>query len=381
MILKSITYKELENTSKHWELQKLDLENINLIVGLNGIGKSRVLRVVNALALLFYNIQKVPYSSGYFDAIFEGENNELIHYSVCIENSNIKNELLEINGEKFLERNESSTGKIKNLSLNQMVDFEIPLYQAAVTRRDKKQYPFLETLFEWANSMRYFRFNQEIAKNSFSLKDLNKSTEEDFNLRETDKVIRAFTRGQKAFPYIFDNNIIRDFNSIGYSISSISLGPLRSVKFESQVESTIIGINVKETDLEAPTDQLNMSDGMFRALSIIIHVNLYQLENTPTCILVDDIGEGLDFERATSLIKLIIEKAQHSKFQLILTTNDKFVMNNIDLGYWNIIFRDKGVTSIKNKRNDPKIFEEFKYTGLSNFDFFSSGFFNGESAE
>ena len=66
-------------------------------------------------------------------------------------------------------------------------------------------------------------------------------------------------------------------------------------------------------------------NGMFRALSIIVQVNYSVLADTPSCILIDDIGEGLDFERSCDLIDVLISKAKNSSVQLLMATNDRFV--------------------------------------------------------
>ena len=114
---------------------------------------------------------------------------------------------------------------------------------------------------------------------------------------------------------------------------------------------------------------------MFRALSLIIQLNFAEHESLPSCVLIDDIGEGLDFERSSKLIKLIIEKSKKSKIQLILATNDRFVMNNVPLEYWSIIQRIGDECKIYNYKNSKKLFDDFDLTGLNNFDFFSSNFF------
>ena len=61
--------------------------------------------------------------------------------------------------------------------------------------------------------------------------------------------------------------------------------------------------------------------------------------------------------------------------QLITSTNDRFVMNNVPLEYWCVIQRISNVSKIYNHRNAKKQFDNFGLTGLSNFDFFSSGAF------
>jgi hypothetical protein len=60
-----------------------------------------------------------------------------------------------------------------------------------------------------------------------------------------------------------------------------------------------------------------------------------------------------------------------------MTTNDRFVMNQVPLEYWSVLVRKAGVVKLFNRLNSEKKFEDFKYLGLSNFDFFSSDFLSG----
>ena len=119
-----------------------------------------------------------------------------------------------------------------------------------------------------------------------------------------------------------------------------------------------------------------MSQGMFRALSILVQINYFQMANKSTCILIDDIGEGLDFDRSCRLIDLLREKAERSSVQLILSTNDRFVMNRVPLEEWSFLQRQGGHVRVRNYENSRSLFEEFKFTGLSNFSFLEMDFVN-----
>jgi len=57
-----------------------------------------------------------------------------------------------------------------------------------------------------------------------------------------------------------------------------------------------------------------------------------------------------------------------------MSTNDRFVMNNVPLEYWHIIQRSGGHCKIYNYENSKGTFDNFAYTGLSNFDFFTTDF-------
>lgn len=62
-------------------------------------------------------------------------------------------------------------------------------------------------------------------------------------------------------------SIVRDFNSIGYNISTIELGAQMSRSFQTTDKTTleVVGFRVKENELNCLTDELSMSNGMFRA--------------------------------------------------------------------------------------------------------------------
>jgi hypothetical protein len=70
--------------------------------------------------------------------------------------------------------------------------------------------------------------------------------------------------------------------------------------------------------------------------------------------------------------------AETNDIQLIMSTNDRFVMNNVPLKYWQVIQRNGGECTVFNKRNSKEKFDDFEYTGLNNFDFLATDFINSE---
>jgi hypothetical protein len=163
-------------------------------------------------------------------------------------------------------------------------------------------------------------------------------------------------------------------DAIGYNLKEIGTAPPISLSVDV-TPGEIVGIYAKEADLNGITDQNEMSQGMFRALSLLGQITYSQLINKPACILIDDIGEGLDYNRSTALVKLLIDKAKETPVQLIMATNDRFVMNNVPLEYWSVIQRIGNVSRIYDYRNSPDLFKEFELTGMNNFDFFSSKYY------
>lgn len=372
MILKSIIYKEHENDPKEWILEEFTLNKINLIVGKNAGGKSRTLNVISGLARLMIE-QKMSTGNGYYLVKFDNGVGE-ISYELKIKNKAITKEVLTINDEVYLNRGMHGKGELRNVLVQKMLAFKIPKDELAITRRDEIQYPFLEKLYIWGSELRHFLFNTQLGKGELAIVDSSlKPT--DYNLKETDKVIKLFRRGKKEFDQKFVDNIINDFNSIGYDINDVRTDALISITIETSISKEVIGIVVQENDREGYTDQHAMSTGMFRALSIIIHFVYYTLKKISGTVLIDDIGEGLDFERSSGLIQLLTKKSDKNNIQLIMSTNDRFVMNNTPLEYWQIIKREGSTVYMFNKNNSQRTFSEFEFTGLTNFDFFSTDFF------
>lgn len=132
---------------------------------------------------------------------------------------------------------------------------------------------------------------------------------------------------------------------------------------------------MQEDGLKSVTEQSEISQVMFRALSLFIQINYAILSDQPSCIIIDDIGEGLDFQRSSAIIKLLIEKAKTGLVQLIMTTNDENIMNGVPLEYWSVIERQPGVAKLHNYANSTEQFEQFKHIGLNNFDFFASEYY------
>lgn len=376
MVLKQFTYSEFDSKNpRHWELENFTLNNINLFVGDNASGKSRTLKYIFLLSRILLS-SKYHLISGNYIAKFDDDGEELV-YELSFKDGKIELEKFYSTKEMFVHRTETGEGEIYNSLLKQKVKFRIPEEELITTRRDELQFPFLEKLFEWSSNVRHFRFSKEEEKQRLILIESNRPLTSGHNQNNlTNQAIEVFRNGKAKFKEEFVNNIVRDFNSIGYDIKNIDFGTLHSIQIDSPIANRVVGLRVFEQDRQGTTDQNEMSDGMFRALSLIIHYNYYQLTKQGLTVLVDDIGEGLDYARSTKLIKLLIEKSIDSNIQLIMSSNDKFVLNNTDLRYWQVVNRTGNQVKIYNYNNSKEKFENFKFTGLNNFDFYISDFCN-----
>lgn len=369
MKLVSLNYVQWKGTPREWRVDGVVFRPSNLFVGPNASGKSRVLNVISGLAKLMAGKQKVTLLSGEWDVTFESDG-EWLEYILQIADQKVTREVFRDDKKTYLDRGNGGVGKIWAEKLNDTLDIQVTENElAAVARRDLIQHPYFEPLNEWGRTLYHYPFGGTLGKDVLALIDPN--FKGDVDPQDPLQAIGKFRRGAKDFGPQFLDLIKQDMAEIGYPIDS--LGTKEPTSLIVQGPQPIV-LYVQEAGLGDITDQVEMSQGMFRSFSIIIQLNYATLTGKPSCILIDDIGEGLDFERSCSLIKLLMRKVEDAQIQLIMTTNDRFVMNTVPLEAWTVLRRSGPKIQFYNYRNSKEQFDKFKFTGMNNFDFFASDF-------
>jgi len=324
MQLESITYAQFEGQSEEWRITDFPFGDINLIVGKNATGKSRTLNVIRALGNLVSGDIKLRFRSGNYKAIFKTDDKKL-EYSLKYRESKVFEEKLIIGTNTKLDRGPDGKGTIEAVEAGQRMNFQAPLSElACVNRRDNVQHPFFEDLYQWGKNLRHYAFGEKMGSDYLAVFKKDKE-EKELNLKETTQVVAILKKGQERYKTKFIDNVKADMAQVGFGCDNITVGPMESITFEVGLAQPQC-ILINESDLKGTTEQNSISQGMFRALSLVIQLNYSLLASVPSCILIDDIGEGLDYERASALIKLLIDKAKETGIQLIMSTNDRFVM-------------------------------------------------------
>ncbi len=351
MKLVKLSYEE-----RDWKVNNLELDNLNLIVAKNATGKSRTIYTIQKIARILIDSSFDDVSiDGNVILDFKKGSSSYIRYNFEFENKLCISERLEIDGKTILERDENGSAVIYSNDGNEENVFPPKNKLVLQTNRDLKRHPYFESLIEWAENSHEFIFS--IVTPSF----------------QPPKFESQFFSKSDDFPSMFKklNEIGQDlvrtqFNTIGYQIekiTSITIG-------KSDV------LSIEEKNSLRPVEHYFVSQGMYRSLALIIYLEyLIELKN-PAMVIIDDLCEGLDYERASKLGKLVFEKCLNSNIQLIATSNDSFLMDVVDIKYWNVLTREGNVVTALNNKNHPKLFEDFRFTGLSNFDFFSSDYIN-----
>jgi hypothetical protein len=376
MILRKIDYHEFDGKPNYWALKPFELGRINLLVGKNATGKTNTITKIGWLGNILVGRQPQLLNSGNYYAEFT-DADDVYKYYLNISMQNVTLEKLVINADEQLIRSPDGTGEIYAEELKRKIKFQLPSNQlVAVSRRDTIQHPYLKKLSDWADGVRIYEFASQLGKDSgFPTININQFIADP---RDPNQVAGLYAKGEHEYPNKFKEQIKTYMREIGYNLIDIGVAPNPNFLIPAPISigGHVNMIYILEQDRKAKLFQPEISQGMFRALSLIILVTYNNFKKLSTTILIDDIGEGLDFDRSSKLIQLLMELAKNHNIQLIMSTNDRFVMNAVPLEYWQIIQRKSGECQVFNYKNSKEKFDEFEYTGLNNFDFLRTDFIN-----
>lgn len=340
-----------ELKKRGWETDRLDVFSQNLIVGKNAVGKSTVIRSLSDMASLVSQ-RRVIGSNEHLTGIVAIENDEFIAiYRFSFRDSNVHKENLVVvysDGSKkqWIERT-ADEAKFDGVVVNPPQDKLL-----LNLKRDTVLYPAIESIISWAENVDAFSFNE-------------------FDLDGDERLYSRLINGGdnlysmvKALSPESIENVIKVAEDMGYHLEKIETFEYADVKKVIFVEK---GVN-------EPLLDFNLSKGMFRTLYLLIYLEYVAKSGKPATLLIDDLCEGLDYDRSTKLGKYVFDYCSKNDIQLIATSNDSFLMDVVDLNYWSILQREGSKVSAINHKNHPELFDDFSFTGLSNFDLLSSDF-------
>lgn len=345
MIIKSFEYHEYK-----WDLDSVPFDSLNLMVGKNAVGKSKTLKSLIQVARFVKGDTSsvVPYFGYRCKLVFKlDDDGGEMEFSYSIgDNSVIESEFLK-KGDEIVVTRKKSEARIKGDSFNP------PTNKLCVqSQRDTTRYPEFEMIMTWAEQIKGFSFSGLSSSHS---DDIPSMFNESIDISE---LYEHIDNGKKDFV----ENKMRELN---YDIENIDL---------MKISDRFRIVTVKEKGINLPLLSHTMSNGMLRVFYIFSYLTYLSSETGAKTLLIDDLGEGLDYSRSKKLSNIIFDYCEEKGIQLIVTTNDSFLMNAVDLKYWIILHRDKEhVTAISEKTN-PDVFAKFKRMGLNNFDMFSTDF-------
>ena len=378
MQLSEFSYSENLGKLGEWSLARFELENAMLVVGKNATGKSRTLAVIHALAAIIL-AKRLP-ALGLFEATFRSRQGQTVSYSLESGWLKVLSEQLVVDGKVLLSRRADGSGTICAAldSKLQELPFQIEEDALAVAaKRDRRLHPFLEPLHAWAEGVRLYPFGSHMGREEFAVlvKDAPPVDPSDWK-----RTVAVFLRGKQELGQPYIDAIKAQMRRLDYAIEDVEARQPDSIVSQSLL-GPLLGLAVQEKDLgDHWVDQIAMSQGMFRALALMVHMTYALLAKKPSCVLLDDVGEGLDYKRSTLMIEILLELGKASGSQILMATNDRFVMNAVPLEHWAVLLRQGGKCRLLTYRNAREKFDSFREIGLNHFDLFSSGYFDDSAS-
>lgn len=389
MLLTELSYEENKGLPSNWRIENVKLGGVSLVVGKNSSGKTRLLNVIDNLAKMISGRVPIAFGSGTWECHFERLKNQAVEYQkykVDLKNQIVADESFEINRQKIMQRGINGSGFVLKKSNKAKVNYKVPTNQLmAVVRRDEIQHPYFDHLYKWGAELCCYRFGSDLGKSSFTAFGPNEPpVDQGLPLANfVDNAAHVFRKTNERFGS-YKRMILDDLESLGYPSKDVLLGLINNFLFNG---TPPMQLGVLEEGRALPTYQSEMSQGMYRALAISVQLNAnitwaqstkvgreLTFGDAPT-VVIDDIGEGLDFTRSKALVKRLMEKAREHSIQLIMSSNDRFIMNDVPLENWVILHREGSVVKAFDYINSKDLFDEFQYLGLNNFDFFSGDLF------
>lgn len=339
MIVKSFKYDDYL-----WKLNTIYLDKLNLIVGKNAVGKSKTLRAMVDVAR-FIKGETAGVSAHSCRIVFSDEMGKELIYSYEGNIKEITSESMTYGDKELISRNATRSlvnGKNVNPPQNKLI---------IQTQRDTTKFPEFEIVMSWAEHTRGFSFSELSSSQSYLIPNMF-SEKIDF----TD-LFEKIDNEKEQF-------IINNMRALGYKINEISKLDVQQFKM----------ITLSEDGVIVPLFSSYMSNGMLRVFYILTYMAYVATVEGAKTFLVDDLGEGLDYSRSSKLSKIMFDYCEAHDIQLIVTSNDNFLMNAISLDNW-IILRRNGKNVIGYSRyTHPDMFVKFRKMGLNNFDMLSTDF-------
>jgi hypothetical protein len=370
--IKSMEYEEQyydmeSETNRHWKLTGLRFYPFTVIAGLNGTGKTRTCNVIRNTVKKLIEPMK-PLQLGNTDLTVEVSKNESYRIRINIEEDDnhkraIKKEEVYATSKKgdslFFDKETLllDREKIYDIQLRDYVPYSPPDDSLTFhVRRDKLSYPYLEEIIGGMKNFYFLDFEETrailtggIPKERLPIRILPSLTPAVF-----EKMVSEDKKKE----------IIDDINSLDFPIRNMFVRP---VIVEGQ---RVPMLYFEEKGVRGTYNFPEASSGMVKVIFLIVFLHLIE---EGSCILIDNAGDGLDYKRSINILP-IVEKMAGNR-QIVISTNNEILLNQIDMRSWNILYRDGSTVRAYNYENSKEQLTRFAETGLSNYEYFQSEYF------
>lgn len=351
MKIKKLEYYDEEY---HWQLAPVEfLPNLNLLVGVSGVGKTRILSAIRSLKAI---ANGKSLNGVRWNICFSGDDQLEYHWqgqfetktkTVPIETDSdtedeakIIDESLVCNGNILVDRTSDAiifnNNKTPKLSPDESV--------VNLLKQEDSIMPVKESLDKIIlvdneiNSEAIWRLPMAILKKQEQSSLLS--------LKESDlPIFIKLAIVYRIFPEEFEK-IKKTFREIFPNVVDVKVANLKDSDTDqmpmglSQLLKEATTLSIKEKGLENWIDSI--SSGMFKTL---MYISQLYLSPDNSIILIDEFENSLGVNCMDSMTDLILG---NEKLQFILTSHHPYIINNISPAYWKIVTRQGSLVTVKN---------------------------------
>lgn len=311
----------------NWELSETTFDKFTLLVGASGVGKTKILNAIDT-------IKKVAF--GYINKRIEwsitfliGEN--LYVWSGKIDNLEIQEERILLNGKSILERNKNETIYLGQPTVKLTLTTSIvPILKEEELIKpiyDSFRKIYLDDLspLKKQNLPGAF-FVKDNSYKLFSLEDIRNS-----ELDIKDKLYLLFEFHKDVFEdlkltYIDIFPLVNDIQIIAKDGDYVD---------ENHVS---LHIQIKEKGIDKWINENDISSGMYR---VLIHIAEMYLCADGSVFMIDEFENSLGINCIDELTNEIL--LSQRDIQFIITSHHPYIINNIDFLYWKLVTRKGSV--------------------------------------
>lgn len=363
---------QISDRETNWDLQPTCFGPVNLLVGVSGAGKSRILQSLSRATRCGAGLAPAPANSTWrlrlnasgrvFDWEVETGSADDGGASIAVEGDFVtlyestyrtrkarflKERLVDKDGAVIASREgdrvrlgASATPKLKEteslISLFQKEDTIAPLFE--------------DLSHVYTSSVADFEFPFWQRRQVERWRKTIASVEQ---LRRTIKVplLVRFDLLQTLAPQEY-NDIVTSFTEIFDTVTAVNVGLARDLlKTDLDDEdSDRLTVTIEEAGVPKPIRLHDLSSGMRRTLRHLVELALTPPGST---ILIDEYENSLGVNCLPSITRHLLNRTR--EIQLIATSHHPYVINNIDLSYWKIVSRRGSQVYVRDAAAIPEL--------------------------
>jgi hypothetical protein len=352
---------KFSNNKENWHIQEVKFENLNLLVGGSGVGKTRILKALELIRDVALgsnrNLDNLEWSINFSHLeqnyrwelksssskkeeislnVNESKQTEIVYEKLVRYDDDSELEILirTISDSKF---NNKDLPKLKRtesaITLFSEEDLIIPVDQA-----------FKQLIFNFETFQRVmFRIDSDILTTYLDEEAINPPSLFKYVFADVPAIIKAFYL-QKFLPDVF-NEIKEYYIDIFSEVNNVRVSSER----DSDADFMLF-FEIQENSAEDWIPQQRISSGMFRTLIFLVEVITAPEESV---ILIDEFENSLGINCMAELTDFILDKS--SDIQFILTSHHPYIINNIPWDNWQIVNKSGNKVRVRKAPDIPEL--------------------------